>query len=79
MKFDLKKLKDKANQALKDSGADKLIAQAQEKAAEAKDKLAPLAKQVADKVAEADKALNEQADKAVKKVGDAIKKHTDPK
>lgn len=65
MKFDFKGLKDKATKALQD---------AQVKAADAAEKLAPLAEQAGKKIVEADKVLNEKVDVVKARIADALKK-----
>ncbi len=70
MKFNLKDLKDKATKAL---------GEAQVKAAEAKQKLAPYAEQAGKAIVEADKIVNAKVDEAKGKIADAIKKGRGPK
>lgn len=70
MKFDFKGLKDKATKAL---------GEAQAKAAEAKEKLAPYAEQAGKAIVEADKIVTAKVDEAKGKITEAIKKGRGPK
>lgn len=69
-KFDLTELKNKATGALKD---------AQAKAADAAEKLAPLAEQAGKKIVEADKIVTAKVDEAKGKITEVLKKGRGPK
>lgn len=79
MKFNLKALTGKANEALKASGADKLVGAAKDKAAEAKAKIAPMAEEAGKRIVEADKIVTAKVDEAKAKIADVISKGRGPK